>query len=224
MQTGPNAWVDIMRQSQLETLVREILSEDYVSLGIPKFTLSEDVDGQRASIACALINKRDGSNRAVEGTGVGMVDALFTGLKLSLAADYPSIEHILFVDFGLSAEFQGKENTSHSDAPLRVRLVVENSSGRHFEFNHRSRSISASSVGVVVECVEHFVNAELAVLRVYGWIADAKKRRRQDLVDKYTERLSDLVKNASYSESIERTKATTEIDPGPSEDELFSED
>ena len=205
-----------MQQSQLETLVREILSEDYVSLGIPRFTLSEDISQQQASIAAALYNKRDGSSRGVEGTGVGMVDALFTALKLSLSADYPSLEHIHFIDFGISSDFRDRQGTSNSDAALCVRLAVENSSGRRFDFSHRSRSISASSVGVVVECVEHFVNAECAVLRVHDWIADARSRRRQDLVDKYTERLADLVKNASYSDSIERSRAKVE-GPGHSE-------
>ena len=196
-----------MQQSQLETLVREILSEDYVSLGIPRFTLSEDIPQQQASIAAALFNKRDGSSRGVEGTGVGMVDALFTALKLSLSAEYPSLEHIHFVDFGIASDITTSPGTSNSDAALCVRLAVENSSGRRFDFSHRSRSISASSVGVVVECVEHFVNAELAVLRVHDWIGDARSRHRQDLVDKYTERLADLVKNASYSDSIERSRA-----------------
>jgi len=202
-----------MQQSQLETLVREILSENFVSLGIPKFTFTEDIVGQKATIAAALINKRDGTSRGVEGTGVGMVDALFTALKLSLSSDYPSIDHIHFVDFSLSGDFQSRANASQSDAPLHARLVVENSSGRRFVFNHRSRSISASSVGVVVECVEHFVNAELAVLQVHGWIADARQRSRQDLVDKYTQRLADLVKNASYSESIEKSRANADIEP-----------
>jgi hypothetical protein len=110
------------------------------------------------------------------------------------------------VDFGIFGDFKSYQNEAHSDASLVVRLAVANSSGLRFEFSHESRSISASSVGVVVECVEHFVNAELAVLRVHDWIADAKKRHRQDLVDKYTQRLADLVKNASYSESIERSR------------------
>jgi acyl-CoA thioesterase FadM len=136
-----------------------------------------------------------------------MLDALFTGLKDALSDDYPSLNNIHFVDFAISGDFESYRNAAHSDAALVVRLAVANSSGRRFEFSHKSRSISASSAGVVVRCVEHFVNAELAVLQVHNWIADAKKRHRQDLVDKYTQRLADLVQNASYSESIERSRA-----------------
>ena len=50
-------------------------------------------------------------------------------------------------------------------------------------------------------------DAELAVLRVYDWIEDARRRSRPDLAEKYTHRLADLVQNASYSETIERKKS-----------------
>ena len=207
-----------MLQKNLETLVREILSDTYVSLGMDGFSLTENVREQSASIAAVLINKRDGATRSVEGRGVGMVDALFTGLTLSLSSEYPSLEHIHFVDFKITSDFDHHDNGSRSDASLMVCLAVENSSGRRFEFAHTSRSITASCAGAVIECVEHFVNAELAVLRVLDWIADAKGRRRQDLVDKYTQRLADLVKNSSYSESIERSRTHADIGATPYRD------
>ena len=85
-------------------------------------------------------------------------------------------------------------------------LTDGGASGRAFVFEHTSPSVSASSVRAVLSAVEHFINAELAVLKVFSWIEDARKRSRPDLADKYTQRLADLVQNASYSETIERRK------------------
>ena len=201
-----------MKQKQLETLVREILSEDYTSLSIKKYMLTEDIVNEEAQIACALYFVNSDSYRGVDGQGVGMIDALFKGLKQALSEEYPSLDHIHFIDFNISGDFASDEaGSAGTDASGHVRLVVENTSGRRFTFENRSPSISASSVAVVVGCVEHFINAELAVLRVYDWIDEARSRDRQDLVDKYVQRLSDLVKNASYSESIERKRASTPL-------------
>jgi hypothetical protein len=194
-----------MEQRQLEKLVKEILGDSYVSLKIQRYVLTEDVTDHKAQIACALYLENSESYIGVDGAGVGMIDALFQGLKQALSADYPSLNHINFVDFAISGDFSAREgNRSNSDVAGHVRLVVENTSHRRFRFESTSPSISASSVAVVLKAVEHFTNAEVAVLRVYDWIDDAKKRHRQDLVDKYVNRLTDLVKNATYSESIER--------------------
>lgn len=192
-----------MEQERLEGLVREILGNDYRELQLTKYALEEDVEDQQASIVCRL-TVANGEARAVEGKGVGLVDALFRGLQAGLAEDYPSLDHIRFVDFGIAGDFNEPATGTRSDALGHVRLGVENSAGRRFDFESATHSVSASSVKVVLKAVEHFVNAELAVLRMYEWIEDANRRQRVDLAEKYTHRLSELVQNASYSESIER--------------------
>jgi hypothetical protein len=201
----------MMKQLDLQSLVREILGEDYRHYEVSKYTLTEDIAVGRANILCHMTCQisHDGSDEtyAIEGTGVGMVDALFKGLKTSLSDRYPSLEHIEFVEFGVTGDFtSNSDDNSHSDAQGRVRLAVQNTEGRQFNFRSTSMSVSASSVSVVVKAVEHFVNAELAVLRIYDWIEDAQGRNRPDLAEKYTHRLADLVQNATYSASIERRK------------------
>ena len=200
-----------MKQLDLQSMVREILGDDYRCYAVSKYTLTEDISLGRASILCHLTCQlsQNGSDEtySIEGTGVGMVDALFKGLKGTLSRDYPSLEHIEFVEFGVTGDFNsGSDETSHSDAQGRVGLAVKNTAGRRFQFESTSLSVSASSAAVVVKAVEHFVNAELAVLRIYDWIEDAQARNRPDLAEKYTHRLADLVQNATYSASIERRK------------------
>ncbi len=196
-----------MRQEDLERLVREVLGDSYASFEVPSYALTEDLKAQKADIVCQLQRAGEGVVRSVEGSGVGLVDALFRGLKAALSDEYPSLNHIHFIQFGISGDFSKPgADRAQADAVGHVKLVVENTSKRQFTFYSDSRSISASSVDVVVKAVEHFVNAELAVLRIFDWIQDAKSRSRPDLADKYTQRLADLVQNASYSESIERKK------------------
>lgn len=193
-------------QDELQRLTREVLGEGYVELRVARYQLTEDLDTGKARIATQLAQNGN-PPRGIEGEGVGLVDALFKGIQAALVEDYPSIGHIHFVDFGVSGDFRGaKKDGARSDVPGMVRLAVENSNGRSFLFEDTSMSVSASSVSVVLRAVEHFVNAELAVLKVYSWIDDARKRNRADLAEKYTARLADLVENASYSETIERRK------------------
>lgn len=195
----------------LERQVRDVLGEDYRSYEVTNYVLSEDIRECAATIVCHFRPVEADRGRAVEGKGVGLIDALFQGLKKALSDDFPSIEHIHFVDFNVSGDFQGPSNSAHSDVPGHVRLVVENSSGRRFVFDRKSASVTASCVLVVVNAIEHFVNAELAVVKVFEWIADAKSRQRPELVERYTRRLAELVQNASYSEAIERHKRSAGI-------------
>ncbi len=199
-----------MEQEALQTMVRDVLGDRYRAFEVTQYILNEDMREGRATIVCQLRDTGAEERYAVEGTGVGMIDALFNGFKRALHASYPSLDHIHFVSFVVEGDFSQAQGSA-SDAPGRVRLAVENTSGRVFEFTSNTTSISASSVGVVVKAVEHFVNAELAVGRVYEWIEDAKRRHRPDLAEKYTHRLADLVMNASYSESLERLKQSVGV-------------
>lgn len=195
-----------MDQAALERLVHEILGEGYIAYGIGQYTLTEDMREGCARIECELTAEGSPETREIKGIGVGLVDALFKGLKATLSAEYPSLDHIHFVDFNVSGDFRAARTEGGSDALGHVQLVVENTSGKQFQFTSDSHSVTASTCNVVVNAVEHFVNAELAVLRIYDWIEDAKERSRPDLAEQYTRRLAELVQNATYSESIERLR------------------
>ncbi|MEZ4264843.1 MAG: alpha-isopropylmalate synthase regulatory domain-containing protein [Myxococcota bacterium] len=200
-----------MDQQSLENLVREVLGDEYRALAVRRYTLTEDIREGKATIVCLIEGATEGKGRAVEGVGVGLIDALFSGFKRTLSGDFSSLNHIHFCGFIIEGDFSQTSNASKTDVIGNVRVEVENSSGRRFQFSSASKSMSASSVNVVVKAVEHFVNAELAVSRVYDWIEDANRRHRPDLAEQYTRRLSELVQNSSYSESLERKKAKAGI-------------
>ena len=197
----------LVRQNELAHLVAEILGDDYRRLRVWNYRLSEDLEGSSAQIICAMQMSGDPEIRSVEGSGVGLIDALFKGLKISLGQEFPSLEDVFFADFGISADFEApSSDVARSDALVRVCLAVENSTGRRFEFSESSQSVTGASVTAVVRAAEHFVNAEMAVLRVYDWVLDAQRRGRPVLAERYLHRLADLTQNASYSQAIERRR------------------
>ena len=54
--------------------------------------------------------------------------------------------------------------------------------------------------------VEYFVNAERAFITLHHARMDAKERRRDDLIVRYTRELAEVVKSTSYAEVIENMK------------------
>lgn len=205
----------VMRtQEELQRLTHEVLGDDYSVYFVSKYTLTEDIEAGTAWIVCQLAQVGKNPLFAVEGKGVGFIDALFNGLKQGLVGEYPSLGHIHFVDFVVSGNFPKAShyNSSHSEVPSTVRLVIKNDTGREFTFEHTSTSISGSSVAAVVQGVQHFVNAEMAVLRVVSWIDYHQKDGRPDLVEKYThDKLVPLNQNSSYSETVERARQNARI-------------
>lgn len=203
-------------QRELRELTEKVLGDKYLRLTPVNHTIVEQfIPGAHTTVRCEIQGlASDGMTKVeVEGTGVGHVDALFNGLKSALLGDYTSLSNIFIVGFTMLLDLPKEKQliTSHADAPVTIELTVVNDRERRFVFSHTSRSALASMTSVVVECFEHFINAETAVLSVYGWISRAQHDRRPELVEKYTNMLAVLVKNATYCEAIERAKEAIKI-------------
>lgn len=52
------------------------------------------------------------------------------------------------------------------------------------------------------QALELFINAEIAILKCYVSLKDAKVRNRIDLIEKYTEQMSELVKLSCFAETL----------------------
>jgi hypothetical protein len=125
------------------------------------------------------------------------------------AREFRSLETIQFTGFAVRARMDTTRAGTGSDAVGVVSLTVRNSEGNLFEFERQGRSLVATAVSVVVEALEHFVNAERAFISVYKALQDARERGRSDLVQTYTAQLTELVRTTSYTQVIERIKAET---------------
>lgn len=191
----------------MQQLLRDVLGERYVEVEVSSYRLDEDLLHRRATLRCELA-LRPGVTRLIHGTGVGLVDALFEGLKQALADEYPNLHHVHFVDFELSGDFssRGAGDESGSGAPGVVKLALKNSLGRPFAFSTSSSSVTAGSIEAVVRSVEHFINAERAAGTIERWVAEAPHRSHDNFVEADFRELGELVLASAYCERLERVR------------------
>lgn len=199
-----------MVTAQLESLklVREILKEEFVEIELERLESHEDLALGVCDVRAWLKPSPAGvagtpdKPQILEGRGVGVVDAIYAALVSRFRVEYPSLNTIHFVRFQIEGRFTDSSVRGGADGIGEVRLGVRNSAGREFEFAASSRSITAGAVRAVASCVAYFVNSERAYIVTYRALKDAQERRRDDLVQSYTARLVELVKNTSYTDVI----------------------
>jgi hypothetical protein len=193
------------KQKKMVGLMKEILQEDYMGLRVVSYTLTENLDENICRIQCELHDGEDAI--MVEGEGVGTIDALFDGLKSRLAGDYPSLESIRFAEFdieGLISSEDGPETATEAEAKATVN--IRNSEDKDFEFNARAPSVSRAGIQATVSAAEYFVNSERTYVRLHEILEHYRSEGRTDLVEKYTDLMSQVVENTSYSEVVERIR------------------
>ena len=201
------------RQKQIKKIAENVLQERYTFLNMcESFSIKEKFREDKTEISCKieLKNSEESNIIKVKGKGFGPIDALFTILKAKLSEKYCSLDLIKFSEFFVNADIQRKPNHvlngSGSNAVVEAMLIVNNDRGEDITFRNRSSSINKAAANVVLQTVEYFINSERAVLQLYENITSAKDRNRGDLIAGYTSDLSELVKNVSYVEAIERSK------------------
>lgn len=188
-----------MNTLEHEPLIRRVLGTNYLQLALGKLSIEEEPNA--GSLVKVVVNEGD-TPVEVEGKGVGVVDALYSGLLGRYAREYKSLETIELANFAVAADVETKKGHAGVDAVGRVTLDVRNSEGRHFTFSHASRSVTTSTACAVLACVQYFVNAERAFLTLYNARRDALARGREDLVARYTREMSEVVEATSYAEVI----------------------
>jgi len=198
------------RQRQMIAKMKEILQDDYLQLTVEGYTLHENLDDQACHISCTL-RDADGGPLTVEGRGVGAIDAFFAGVRDRLADDYPSLRSIGFSEFkieGLLESDVGPDQTLKAEAEATVGIL--NSKGKEFVFQATAPSVSRAGLEATLQGAEYFVNSERTYVRLHEILEHYREEGRTDLVDKYTDLMSQVVENTSYSEVVERIK--TKVD------------
>jgi LeuA allosteric (dimerisation) domain len=187
-------------------LIRRVLGNDYLNLEVKHLTLEEDSETGKSLVKIETVQNGT-SQVTVEGEGVGLVDALIAGLFKRYEIEYQSLKSIELAGFHVHARLDTKKRRAGADSVGEVTLEVRNSDGKLFVFSDSSRSIATSTARAVIAAVEYFVNAERAFITLYKSRQDARERNRDDLVTRYTEELSEVVKSTSYAEVIDGIKA-----------------
>jgi hypothetical protein len=181
-----------------EPLIRRVLGNNFFELKLHRLAI-EELDGE--SLVKLEVLEGD-QTTAVEGRGVGLVDALFVGLLGRYAREYQSLSSIQLTGFQVAADIETKKALAGVDAVARVTLDVSNSEDRLFSFSDASRSVTASTARAVLAMVQYFVNAERAFLTLHHARRDALARGREDLVSRYTAEMAAVVESTSYAEVI----------------------
>jgi hypothetical protein len=186
-------------------LIRRVLAGNYLELKINRLILDEHADTLGSKVTVHTSDTA-GNTHVIEGEGVGLVDALWSGMRARYSAEYQSLRSIELCSFEVQAKIDTKKGKDGTDAIGEVNLEVRNSDGLRFAFSDASRSISMSTARSVLAGIEYFVNAERAYVTLYRARQDAKERNREDLVTRYTREMAEVVKSTSYAELIENIK------------------
>ena len=190
-------------QKKYTGIVKDILGEDFVGIDISQFILREDIQNSCSQISCFLTLKNGTTDSIlIEGTGSGMVDALFSSIIEQLSDKYSSLRQIELADFALKVKFKESRRWRKSDAPVEIRLALRSEGNRRLYFKAQSSSLVGTAIVGMQKAFEYLVNAEIAVIRLRKDIYDAKERNRTDLVSLYTKQLTELVRIISYEQTI----------------------
>lgn len=200
----------LQKQEKMMTLMKEILQGDYMHLTVDSYVLEESLAEGLSRITCKLRNA-DGRELSVEGQGVGTIDALFNALRTRLADEYPSLKSIRFSQFTIqgllsrdAAHTSSSEDTTRAEAEATVGIL--NSEGREFIFQTKQPSVSRAGITATILATEYFVNSERTYVKLHEILQHYRNEGRTDLVEKYTDLMTQVVQNTSYSEVVERIK------------------
>lgn len=194
------------KQERMIALMKEILQDDYLELSVRLYSLTESLEDEEGlcRLTCNLVNA-DGTEMTVESEGVGVIDALFSGLRARLAGDYPSLKSIRFSQFDIKGLISIEE-TATSTAEAEATVGIVNSEGVEFIFKCTAPSVSRAGIQATVLAAEYFVNSERTFVRLHEILKHYREEGRTDLVEKYTDLMTRVVGNTSYSEVVERIK------------------
>lgn len=195
-----------IQQERALGLMKTVLGDEMLCLTVTDYELRERIDEGQCTISCAVTEQPGNQRFRIEGRGVGMLDAFFAGLSGRYEPDHPSLQTIKFSSFVVRGLMGDARGNRASDAKAEARIGITNSAGTEFEFGAVSSSVSHSSLEAVLFAVEYFVNSERAYVRIYKALEHYRSEGRGDLVGKYTEMLSEMVRNTSYSTAVERLK------------------
>jgi len=202
---------DLQRQKNL-LLIRDILGDSYISFSYERLHILEESGGTEVRFklqASDSINKPQ--EKSITGMGKGLIDAMFKALMLEYVDDCVSVSMLKVEEFYIFVDRADlyrliQRGKSGASAGAEACLMVDNGTGGVIPFRSYNKSVVAAMAEVVLCALEFFINSEMAVRSLRLFIEDAKSRRRSDLVDLYTYKMADLVKNTSYVESLRGDK------------------
>ena len=193
-----------LQREKLNHIVRDILKDEYVSIYISDVNIKEKLDADVSELTCKYKLSNQDKIETLKGKGRGIMDALYNGFITKMGKKHPSLKELRIVDFNLNAEGLKKYKvTPGTQAYVEAHLMLNAGARQGIFFHSRSRSITSATIKVICAAIECFINSERAYLKLKKGYADAKKRNRSDLVEKYNFQMIELVNVNCYTASVD---------------------
>ena len=188
---------DQNQRQQVKLIIHEALGDEYRNLtfdGLSTQTHSKTKDtGVRI-----WFHDNDESVEITSSDGKGAVDGMFKALA-NYYSSLNSIKSLKLKSIDMNIDLPNSE--TGTDAMVKVDICFCNGKQCAY-FTDTSYSFTRSSCECLLRGVEFFLNSELAFKKIKGFVKDAKKRNRYDLVSKYQMQLATIVNTniAEYQE------------------------
>ena len=191
------------QREEINRVVKDVLKEKYTDMELVQLSIKEDAIEKITDVNCRILFGK--KKLTIKGAGKGPVDALFTSLTSKFVNEYCSLERLRFSRFSVEADIEKNLGPSRTDATVEATLEISNECGSSL-FRERASSISVVSAKVVLSAMEHFINAEKCVIMLYENLQYAGSKGRGDMVNIYTQQLTEVIKNVSYENVIKKIK------------------
>ncbi len=164
-----------------------------VTLTLASLNLVEDPKETNVTLSV----EESGLQKNISGVGVGIVDAGFNALLEEYKEKYKSLDTIQLSDVYFQVDHSDKRELSLKSKTM-LKLEFHNDSKDRMCFSEKTRSMSYTSISVLVKAFEFYINCELLFKRLRFLIQEAEARGRSDIASKYKYALSKVVEVTSY--------------------------
>lgn len=193
-----------LQREKLNDIVKKILKDEYISIQISGLTIKEKFGADTSDLICKYKLSNEKQTQTLKASGRGMCDALYHGFITKMGKKHPSLNELRIIDFNLNAEGLKKyKMTPGTQAFVEAHLLIRGGNREGILFHGRSRSIITATIQVICAAIECFINSELAYLKLKKGYADAQRRNRQDLAEKYNLQMVELVNVNCYTASVD---------------------
>ena len=193
---------DVQRE-KLNEIVRKVLESEYISIQILDVNIKETIGEDTSTISCKYQLSNQTKIEVIKATGRGILDAFYNGFVHKMGKKYPSLAELRVEEFHLNAEGVKKYKINPgTQAFVEAHLRIRSANRQGIVFHSRSRSIATATIKVICAAIECFINSEAAYIKLQKGYADAKRRNRSDLIEKYNLQMVDLVSTNCYTASI----------------------
>ena len=188
------------RRDKAASIIEEILDEDEcVKVRFGKEVLIKELLPDKQTEVSTSLTIEHGNYKkmfGLAGDGEHLMEALFSGFSLLFFGQWKFLDYIAVLEVDVNTVPIDVYETKDKRKYVEAVLIVGCYDRKQLAFRETASSINAATLSVLLECVEHFINAEKAVKVLMDAIADSKKRSRADLEVSFLLKLSKILESS----------------------------